>query len=125
LNIKKVEYEKENNEKYKTNFIRYLDATASRPQINSLLFLLEEFAEYLNLIPRALNNNDDFYTILIKRFLKEYKEITEMDINDVIILRKIFKRSILTMLYGVTYRSFKKYIVEGLLENIEKIENKR
>jgi len=110
---------------FKTKNIIYLDATASGPQIISLLFLLKDFAEYLNLQKQEEDvRPGDFYLGVLKMFFQkeEYafwikeekrKEIIEKEFSaELGYLRNLFKISIMTQFYGVTYITFREKIIE-------------
>jgi DNA-directed RNA polymerase len=93
------------NQKYYTGFPIVLDCSGSGPQIVSLLFLMDQFSQFLNLKPNT--HRFDFYIAVIKLFLEKKKEKDLIDIESFLLLntlRGICKSSIMTQLYGVTFR---------------------
>jgi hypothetical protein len=92
-------------EKYYTGFPIILDCSGSGPQIVSLLFLMDQFSQFLNLKPNT--HRYDFYIAVVKRFLEQKKINDFIDIESLEllnILRGICKSAIMTQLYGVTFR---------------------
>lgn len=115
-------------EKYYTGYPIIMDCSGSGPQILSLLFLMEDFSKYLNLEPNI--ERKDFYISIINKFLEEdnwsvnlSKEEFNKNKNELlIILRGICKSSIMTQIYGISYRKFSQDLERGFKKNKEKLE---
>lgn len=103
-------------EPYLSNFPIYLDCTSNGPQLISLLFALDSFADWLNLVKQSpFDVRGDFYTSLIKKFLCYLSKTTiPPDINITIpvpvavlaVLRKSLKSVIMTQFYGISFNKF-------------------
>ena len=116
----------ERGEIYYTGFFIMLDCSGSGPQIVSLIFLLQDFAQYLNLTGAA--QRMDLYVGLIKKFIKEnatkyLKEECLKDEKFLIEMRSVCKTPIMTQMYGISFYKFFKDIEKGLLQKKDVISN--
>lgn len=126
-------------EEYFTNFIIYLDATASGPQLATLFFCLTTFSNFLNL---TMSDNEkgkplnqiklnDFYTGLIRTFLEseKIKQLPDLLNNykgtddQLLALRSLLKVNIMTQTYGITFVRFSTNIRRGYAKNKDKLDS--
>lgn len=116
---------------YKTGFIIYLDATASGCQNITLLYSLDIYKNFVNLVKQTEHDIvGDFYIGIITQFLTKQNCIIHDKYNNlpesekIVLLgylRKVFKQDIMTQFYGVSYQRFYKQAFDELLQLSEKI----
>lgn len=88
-------YELKTNETFLTNYIIWFDATCSGSQIISLLTNDDTFLKHLNMTSSEYNKVYDYYTYIYELYGK-IKHINESH------SRKIIKKTVMTINYGLT-----------------------
>lgn len=109
-------------EPYLTGLPIYFDATCSGSQLISLLFKLDDYAASLNLKPSSCEHvMGDFYMEIIDKFRNHLEETCANNIEYFNIKskltnkkdwRKLLKRAIMTINYGLTLEGMKLKLME-------------